>query len=176
MTRMGTPRPSPWKSKGAPINRLGFCLLVSPDKRDGLEIDGMSNGYSSSSGRRGLTLVEVIAGLVLLATLLTSVLAAFKTQAGQIRAARDRLKASELAEGLLGDWMARDQLPPVGTQKPLANTDGWMWRVLANETQLSGPAPLRTVRVEICRPPDASGAQILASVSLVVQGTTVATK
>jgi hypothetical protein len=135
----------------------------------------MSNGYSSSPGRRGLTLVEVIAGLLLLATLLTSVLAAFKIHAAQIRAARDRLKASELAEGLLGDWMARNQLPAVGTQKPLPETDGWMWRVLANEPQLSGAA-LRTVRVEICRPPEAAGEQILASVSLVVQGTTVATK
>jgi prepilin-type N-terminal cleavage/methylation domain-containing protein len=136
----------------------------------------MSNGYSSSSGRRGLTLVEVIAGLVLLATLLTSVLAAFKTHAGQIRAARDRLKASELAEGLLGDWMARNQLPAVGTQKPLPDTEGWMWRVLANEPQLSGAAPVRTVRVEICRPQEPAREQILASVSLVVQGTTVATK
>ena len=108
----------------------------------------MSNGYSSSSGRRGLTLVEVIAGLVLMATLLTSVLAAFRTHAAQIRAARDRLKASELAEGLLSEWMARNQLPAVGTQKPLPDTDGWIWRLLANEGQLSGPAPLRTVRVE----------------------------
>jgi prepilin-type N-terminal cleavage/methylation domain-containing protein len=136
----------------------------------------MSNGYSNSSGRRGLTLVEVIAGLLLLATLLTFVLAAFKTHAAQIRAARDRLKASELAEGLLSEWMARNQLPPVGTQKPLSNTDGWMWRILANETQLSGPAPLRTVRVEICRPQEPAEPQILASVALVVQGTAVATK
>jgi prepilin-type N-terminal cleavage/methylation domain-containing protein len=136
----------------------------------------MSNGYSNSSGRRGLTLVEVIAGLVLLATLLTSVLAAFKTNAAQVRAARDRLKASELAEGLLSEWMARNQLPAVGTQKPLPDTDGWIWRLLANEAQLSGPAPLQTVRVEICRSQEPAGEQVLASVALVVQGAMVPTK
>jgi prepilin-type N-terminal cleavage/methylation domain-containing protein len=136
----------------------------------------MSNAFSSSSGRRGLTLVEVIAGLVLLATLLTAVLAAFKTHATQIRGARERLKASATAEELVSGWAAQGALPAVGTQKPLPGTDGWFWRVLANESPLSGPVKTGTVRVEIIRPRDAAGDDVLASVVLVVPGNTSVAK
>jgi type II secretory pathway pseudopilin PulG len=132
----------------------------------------MWNGFSNSSGRRALTLVEVIAGLVLLATLLTAVLAAFKTHAAQIRRARDRLQASAMAEDMLIGWTAEGVLPPVGTQKALAGTDGWVWRLLANESQQSGPVKIGSVSVEIIRPREAAADEVLASVVLVVPGNT----
>ncbi len=136
----------------------------------------MSNAFSNSSTRRGLTLVEVIAGLVLLATLLTAVLAAFKAHAAQIRGARDRLKASETAEELVSSWAAQGALPAVGTQKALAGTDGWSWRVLANDSQPSGPVKIGSVRIEIIRPRDVAGDEVLASVALVVPGNTTSMK
>jgi prepilin-type N-terminal cleavage/methylation domain-containing protein len=132
----------------------------------------MWNEFSKPSGRRGLTLVEVIAGLVLLATLLTSVLAAFKTHAVQIRGARDRLQASEAADELLSGWLAQGALPPVGTQKALAGADGWAWRVMANESQQSGPVRIGSLRVEIVRPRAPADDEVLASVALVVPGNT----
>jgi prepilin-type N-terminal cleavage/methylation domain-containing protein len=130
----------------------------------------MSNAYSKFSDRRGLTLVEVIAGLVLLATLLTSVLVAFKTHAAQIRGARDRLKASETADELVGSWLAQGALPAIGTQKALAEMDGWAWRVLANESQQTGPVKVGSVRVEVFRSRASAGDDVLASVALVVPG------
>jgi hypothetical protein len=132
----------------------------------------MWNTFSKPSDRRALTLVEVIAGLVLLATLLTSVLAAFKTHARQIRAARDRLKANAAAEELLSGWLAQGALPAVGTQKAIADSDGWTWRLLANETHKSNPVKIGSVRVEIVRSRDATGDEVLASVALVVPGNT----
>ena len=136
----------------------------------------MWNGFSNSSDRRGLTLVEVIAGLVLLATLLTAVLVGFKTHAAQIRGARDRLKATEMADELLSGWMAEGVLPPIGTQKALAGTDGWAWRLLANESQQSGPVKIGSVSIEIIRLRDAAVEEVLASVALVVPGNTSALK
>jgi prepilin-type N-terminal cleavage/methylation domain-containing protein len=136
----------------------------------------MSNVFSKSSDRRGLTLVEVIAGLVLLATLLTSVLAAFKTHAAQIRGSRDRLKANAAVGELLSGWLAQGALPPLGTQKELAGADGWNWRLLANESQQSGPVKIGSVRVEVFRPRPAAGDEILACVSLIVPGNMSAVK
>jgi prepilin-type N-terminal cleavage/methylation domain-containing protein len=136
----------------------------------------MSNTYSRRSDRRGLTLVEVIAGLVLLATLLTAVLGAFKTHAAQIRGARDRLKASAAAEELLSGWLAQGALPALGTQKPLAGADGWNWRLTANEPQQSGTVNIGSIRVEIFRLKEAAREDVLASVSLVVPGNTIAGK
>jgi prepilin-type N-terminal cleavage/methylation domain-containing protein len=136
----------------------------------------MSNTFWKCSGRRGLTLVEVIAGLVLMATLLTAVLAAFKAHAGQIRGARERMRASELAEDLLSGWQAEGALPALGTQKPLAGTDGWVWRLLGNEPQQSGPTGIGSVRVEIVRPRNAAEEDVLASVSLVVPGNAAVVK
>jgi hypothetical protein len=132
----------------------------------------MWNTFSKPSDRRALTLVEVIAGLVLLATLLTSVLAAFKAHAGQIRAARDRLKANAAAEELLSGWLAQGSLPAVGTQKAIADSDGWIWRLLGNETHQSDPVKIGSVRVEIVRSRGATGDEVLASVALVVPGNT----
>lgn len=132
----------------------------------------MWNTFSKRSDRRALTLVEVIAGLVLLATLLTCVLAAFKTHAAQIRGARDRFKANEAAEELLSGWLTQGALPAVGTQKPIADSDGWIWRLLANETHQSDSVKIGSVRVEIVRSRDATGDEVLASVALVVPGNT----
>lgn len=130
----------------------------------------MSNAYSKPSDRRGLTLVEVIAGLVLLATLLTTVLTAFKTHAAQIRGSRERLKANEIAQELLSGWLARGALPAVGTQQAVAGTEDWKWRLLANDLQPSGAINIGSVRVEIVRARNAGDDEILASVVLVVPG------
>jgi hypothetical protein len=112
----------------------------------------------------------VIAGLVLLATLLTAVLAAFKTHAAQIRRARDRLQASAMAEDILSGWTAEGVFPPVGTQKALVGTDGWVWRLQANDSQQSGSVKIGSVNVEIVRRTDAGAEEVLASVALVVSG------
>lgn len=130
----------------------------------------MSNAYLKPSDRRALTLVEVIAGLVLLATLLTAVLTAFKVHAAQIRGSRERLKANETAQELLSGWLAQGALPPVGAQQALAGTDGWIWRLLANDSQPSGSINIGSVRVEIIRPRDGAADEVLASVVLVVPG------
>ena len=64
----------------------------------------MSAACCRRSAGRGLTLVEVIAGLALLATLLASILVAFGSQAAQIRAARDRYDVPMGAYQVSGEY------------------------------------------------------------------------
>jgi hypothetical protein len=123
---------------------------------------------------RSLTLVEVVAGLVLLATLLASILVAFGGHAAQIRVARDRLTAIDAADRLLTEWMSRNVFPAVGTEQSLAGTEGWNWRLVANETanvsagiQQPGVA---SVRLDVFRTKDAGQVEVLASVDLVGPG------
>jgi type II secretory pathway pseudopilin PulG len=136
----------------------------------------MSNAFSNSSARRGLTLVEVVAGLLLLATLLTAVLTAFRTHATQIRRARERLQANDMANELLRGWQAQGAMPPIGTQKLLDGTDGWAWRIAANGFIQTEPVRIGSVRVDIVRPDGAANDEILSSVSVVVPGGTTGTK
>jgi type II secretory pathway pseudopilin PulG len=136
----------------------------------------MSNAFSISSARRGLTLVEVVAGLLLLATLLTAVLTAFRTHAAQIRHARERLQANDMANELLRGWLAQGAMPPIGTQKPLDGTDGWAWRIAADGLVQTEPVRIESIRVEIVRSGDALNEEILSSVSVVAPGGATATK
>lgn len=57
--------------------------------------------------RSGLTLLEVLAGLALLATLLAGVLTAYGNHVRQVRRTQLRLKAADAADRMLTDWFQR---------------------------------------------------------------------
>ena len=57
-----------------------------------------------SGDRRGLTLVEVVAGLALLASLGVAMLSILTAHRQQARQAADRLQAADLADQLLAGW------------------------------------------------------------------------
>jgi type II secretory pathway pseudopilin PulG len=54
-----------------------------------------------------LTLLEVLAGLALLATLLAGVLTAYGNHVRQVRRTQLRLKAADAADRMLTDWFQR---------------------------------------------------------------------
>jgi type II secretory pathway pseudopilin PulG len=122
------------------------------------------------SAVQGLTLVEVIAGLALLATLLAAILVAFGRQAAQMRKSRDRLKAVELADRLLGDWSAQNAIPAIGTEQTLEGTKDWRWRLVEAGSADLDAAGLAAVRLEVFRPIVGTPDQVLASVDLLVSG------
>jgi type II secretory pathway pseudopilin PulG len=122
------------------------------------------------SAVRGLTLVEVIAGLVLLATLLAAILIAFGSQAAQMRKSRDRLKAVVLADRLLADWSSQNAFPDIGSEQGLEGTKDWRWRLVnatSAELDTTGPS---TIRLDVFRPIGGNPDQVLASVDLLVPG------
>ena len=101
--------------------------------------------------RRGLTLVEVLAGLALLGTLLASLLVAHGAQTRQARRAADRRAAAEALDALLHRWHAdRERLPPAPAG-PLSADGRLAWR--AARLRRPGAAALGcvVVRVEAVR-------------------------
>ena len=113
-----------------------------------------------------MTLVEVVTGLALLATLLVAVLIGFRAQSVQYRSARDRLEALEAADRLLSEWAQEDVLPAVGREEQIPGDAGLRWRMVETPVSSTGESAPRTMRLEVIRsetePP-------LASVELLVE-------
>lgn len=78
--------------------------------------------------RRGMTLVEAVAGTAILGSLLVSILigaSRFQVQAGR---AERRLEACGVADGLLEAWWANIGGFPRTGRGSVAGRDGWSWR------------------------------------------------
>lgn len=93
------------------------------------------------SGRRGLSLVEVIVGLALLATLVVGLFSALTLHQRQIHRAERDLHAQQIADRLLSSWFS----VPLGvspvprwSQGAVPGEPRWLWRT----------RPVGLVRVE----------------------------
>lgn len=128
----------------------------------------MSKRCSASYERVGLTLIEVIAGLALLSTLLVAILIAFRGHALQVRASQDRLAAIAHADRLLLGWTAEEQLPPVGARGLV--TDEWSWRIAPAESAEAPWPGTRVVRLEIIDSGGDERPHVLTAVELLVEG------
>lgn len=132
---------------------LSDSLGRAPHARDSLE---------RAVVRRGLTLIEVVAGIALLATLLVSILVAHNRHAQQVRQAQGRLAAIEQLDRLLGEWAATGVWQPVGSEGEL---DGFMWRVVESGARVPDELGSEIVRVELLEKD-----RVLASVELLSAG------
>lgn len=118
--------------------------------------------------RSGLTLVEVVAGLALLVTLLVSILMAFGLHASQIRSAKDRLEATAVADKLLTAWMAGGTLPTVGERELIDTEDGNTWWRIVEGSGDRQPMGLHTIKLEIVQRSPGMQESVLTSVELFV--------
>ena len=69
-----------------------------------------------NGNRHGLTLIEVIAAMLLLGTLLVTLLLAFSRQAIQMERASQRLRVQEAAEEQLAEWHLQFGFAPVNEE------------------------------------------------------------
>ena len=129
-----------------------------------------SRRYSKLRSRSGLTLVEVVAGIALLSTLLVSILLSYGAHAGQIRAARQRMQAIKAADQLLSNWMAQGDLPAVGDQDMLPGSDELVWRMVAvpRDKRVSLPNEVGLIRLEVYQ--RSNRQNVLTSVDLFTSG------
>src|SRR5437764_8891278 len=87
-----------------------------------------------SRGRRaaaGVTLIEVIAGLVVLAVLVCAVTLARGRFMGQWESGQRRTQAAEAVDRMLGGWIGgagADDAMPVPARGTLAGVEGCAWR------------------------------------------------
>src|SRR5881394_3936045 len=96
----------------------------------------------SKTHRRGATLIEVLAGLVILGTLLVAIAAARGRFARQWVEADRRLAAVRAADKMLADWMAgAEQNIPLQAQGELPGVPKCVWRT--REIRSQGAEDLR---------------------------------
>ena len=118
--------------------------------------------------RVGLTLIELVVGLVLLATLLVSILLASSRYEKSLRLAKDRRKAVQLADVLIAEWFDSPRGIPIQANGPL-DAEGLVWRTqLARNDQLFG-RDVRIVRLDVSRVTQPNVSELL-SIELVKSG------
>src|SRR4051812_1146961 len=119
--------------------------------------------------RSALTLVEVVAGLALLATLLVAVLGTKARVTRQWAHANRKLEAVAAADRLLAGWWATPATFPRKSSGNVPGDAGLNWRTTPVGNDAVRPLGASVVRLEIVdgRQPAASGA-VLASVDVVL--------
>ena len=122
--------------------------------------------FASSTTARGLTLLEVVAGMALMATLLTTILVAFGSNLRQIRRAQQRLAAIRQADRLLGEWFQQPNLVSVGDSGDIPDNDQMVWRT--REISTATGLDLRVVRLEIFNRKSKTTDKPLAAVDFVL--------
>jgi len=107
-----------------------------------------------SWNRRGLTLIEVVAGLALLASLLVGCLTAYGHHVRQVRQARQRLAAVRAADALLAQWFQESGRIPVAAQNSFAGAGQLCWRTRLISDPGAELLASQVVRLEILPPLD----------------------
>lgn len=127
---------------------------------------------SRSSRRQGVacrafTLLEVVVGLTLMATMLTSSLLAFSAHRKQRRFADAKLTAVAIADNLL-DFMSGspDGIPPVG-RGPIAGNPNWYWQTSPIGVLAPALIPMRVIRFQIVDASWDNQGRVLLSIDLV---------
>jgi prepilin-type N-terminal cleavage/methylation domain-containing protein len=99
--------------------------------------------------RNAFTLLEVIVGLVLMGSLVTSALVALSSHQHSILLAKRKQQANQIAETLLTHWYElQDDVPTRG--QGLLETNGvWLWRTQLIGSQAICGLPVNVVRLEV---------------------------
>jgi len=104
----------------------------------------------STTHRPGATLIEVLAGLVILGTLLVSIAAARGRFARQWVEADRRLTAVRATDKMLAEWMAgAEQTIPIQAQGELAGAPKCWWRTREIASRGADELRSRVIRLEV---------------------------
>ena len=113
----------------------------------------MSNRSTISCGRwrrRGVTLIEALAGLVILGTLLAAVTAGRSRANHQHAQAEQRLAASRALDALLADWHASPaSAVPLNASGVLSQSPGLAWRTTSRSDPSAKSVHALITKVEV---------------------------
>jgi len=121
----------------------------------------------SAFARRGFTLIEALAGSILLATLLVTVLLAKGNLARQNRQAADRVEACQVLETLLNQWWADRSKFPRNGEGEVPGQAAWRWQTHVVENPQAKPLHAEVVAVALY-PADGSADQPVARVEVLL--------
>lgn len=112
------------------------------------------------------TLVEVIAGIALLGTLLAGLMLGFSAHVRQYRAAALRIQSIEKLDRQLELWYAAGGTLPVDSEGPLSSEPPLTWRTSTVHSAPAGRLNSVIVRVEVRRPGRADSSPPVVTVEL----------
>ncbi len=117
--------------------------------------------------RVAFTLLEVVVGLLLMATVLVGSLLSFSAHRKQRRVAEAKIVAVELADEWLNRWMiSPDGIPP-SDRGWVAGRPNWYWQTSVVGTAAPAGIALRVIRFEIVEVTDDRLQRPLATVEVV---------
>jgi len=118
------------------------------------------------------TLIEVVAGLILMGSLAASTLVALAAQQRSILLAKQKQKATQVAEGLLTRWYDLVGEVPTRNQGIVAAEETWLWRTQPVGFRNLCGLPVNIIRLDIIGTLGTNAEpRVLASVELVQKQT-----
>jgi prepilin-type N-terminal cleavage/methylation domain-containing protein len=119
------------------------------------------------ANRKAFTLVEVVVGLALMASVLVGALISFSAHRRQLRAADSKLEAVSVADDLLGRMSgSRDGVPRSG-RGPISGRPGWFWQTRIVGIAAPAGIPLQVIRLEVIQVGADRTARVLTQVDIV---------
>lgn len=109
----------------------------------------MSNICGNSLRRPALTLLEVLAGLVMLSTLFALILLAHRRHTQQWQSAQRKIAACEAGDRLLTDWFSREDPLPVGDSGQVPGSTTLWWATERVESEQLEAWGTQVVRLSI---------------------------
>lgn len=109
----------------------------------------LRNAHNNRSA--GFTLMEVVVGLALAATLLVAVLAACGHHLRQLRLADSRMIAIKTADQMLAEWYHRDGRVPINAGGVCRQNSSLTWQTEARTTVLGASSNKNSFKVEFVR-------------------------
>ena len=98
---------------------------------------------------RGLTLIEVVAAIAILGTLLVGVVLAKSRHTRQLERARAQAGAVQAADALIADWWTRPQGVPIDDRGTVPGDPDLSWRTRLVDNRSVAALGARVVRVEV---------------------------
>ncbi|MGB0759794.1 MAG: type II secretion system protein [Rubripirellula sp.] len=120
-----------------------------------------------SRQRCGFTLVEVVIGLSLMATVIVSSLLAFSKHQKQIRLAQAKIAAVQIADDLLNRMSASRTGIPAAASGSIPDHPNWFWRTRVTAETLRSPIPMQIINLQIIEGKTGSKPTLLSSTSVV---------
>jgi hypothetical protein len=116
-----------------------------------------------------MTLIEIVAGLVILGTILASLAVARGRFARQWRSADQKLVAVRALDGLIADWLnVPGGAVPLNRQAAVADAPAYVWRTTVLRDDAAAKLSAAVVRVEIFERRQMDRGVPVASVDLMV--------
>ncbi len=120
---------------------------------------------------RGFTLVEVVVGLALMASVLVGSLISFSAHQRQLRSAESRLAAVSVADELLSLLSGRREGVPRAGRGAIASRPGWYWQTRVVGVAAPAGIPLQVIRLEVIAESANQTRRVLSHVDIVEPST-----